>query len=156
MQQALVARGRVDAGSISMGLANPGRVEPLASSVGCISMATRVSRVVSQRAPQQAALDCRVEDDTSEQDGWDWGRVTEATRRLGGCSRGVAVAVWDRTAYEGGVIPRSKAQASRSAGDLQQQLVQHFTGELQPQCPPWQGYGVSSSGVLSPEALGDG
>jgi hypothetical protein len=44
-------------------------------------------------------------------------------------------------AYEGGVTPFSSAQASRSAGVKQQQLVQHCSAVLHPQGQFWQGKG---------------
>jgi hypothetical protein len=44
-------------------------------------------------------------------------------------------------AYEGGVTPFFSAQASRSAGVKQQQLVQHCSAVLHPQGQLWQGKG---------------
>jgi hypothetical protein len=44
-------------------------------------------------------------------------------------------------AYEGGVTPFFSAQASRSAGVKQQQLVQHCSAVLHPQGQFWQGKG---------------
>lgn len=156
VQHDLVATGRVVIGSIRKGLAPPETVAQHASLAGHNATRATGSSVVSRRVSQQAVTGCCFEEDVFEQHDLGCVRATAATERGGCWVGGVEDAVWERTAYEGGVIPRSKAQASRSAGDLQQQLVQHFTGELQPQCPPWQGYGVSSSRIPSPEVFGEG
>jgi len=63
--------------------------------------------------------------------------------------------VWLRIAYAGGVTLFLLAQASRSAGEWQQHLVQQWWAVMQPQPRLWQGNGTEVS-LLRISTFGQG